>query len=195
MVVGGRDLSEAYPDHLPDRKLRPGEQRELLKVMEHVRKRVAADKRVGAGGGKTRPEPRDGCVTLDGTWPQPTGQRRELREYMSVTRAKPGADRGSHSHWSLLFLFGPSLSPYRLWDPSVRSGVFCLSGRAAQQASCCDSTPALSCGLELNGGGFWRPGHWEAELRQEGECSLWAAAALSLLSPPTLAGLQEAPTE
>lgn len=42
MVVGGRDLSEAYPDHLPDRKLRPGEQRELLKVMEHVRKRVAA---------------------------------------------------------------------------------------------------------------------------------------------------------
>lgn len=39
---GGRDLSEAYPDHLPDRKLRPGEQRELLKVMEHVRKRVAA---------------------------------------------------------------------------------------------------------------------------------------------------------
>lgn len=60
--------------------------RDLLKVTEGLRKRVAAEKGGGSGSRKMSLEPY--TVTLVGTCPHPT------ENTCKVTIAEPGADRG-----------------------------------------------------------------------------------------------------
>ena len=65
--------------------------RDLLKVTEGLRKRVAAEEDVGSGGGKMSLEPY--TVTLHGTCPHAT------ENTWKVTIAEPGEDRGLCYCW------------------------------------------------------------------------------------------------